>query len=196
MQKIMNKQEKNILKVRERYMHFRKILCTGNPDKKTCIAYGIKQIWPNATFMHLSNGYNFLNFNTDLEYKLKNLFLSHNTFINASYISDNVQKRLLEICCENMKIGDVFNIGSMYEYDGSIDTLYKLSKIKLKTKSIELNSFRFQTCHIVLGGIDKNDKKTKNWIKPIAVAKLISSLMKKKKFKIPIIAMDQPKKPH
>ena len=36
-------------------MENRKVVCTGNPDRPYTIANGIKKIWPNATFLSLSN---------------------------------------------------------------------------------------------------------------------------------------------
>ena len=98
------------------------------------------------------------------------------------------------MCSKYMTIGDVFNIGSTHEYDGLGSENYKRNKIELREKSLELNSFRFQTCHIVMGGIDTGLPETADWIKPNKIAEVISWITKQK-FKIPIIGIDQPKQP-
>ena len=188
----MDLKQQQILEARNKVMENRKVLCTGNPDKISTIASGIKQVWPNATFIHLSKGYDFYKLGEN-EDNLKMLFKTHNTFINASYVN-GVQKSLLEMCSKYMTIGDVFNIGSTHEYDGLGSENYKRNKIELREKSLELNSFRFQTCHIVMGGIDTGLPETTNWIKPNKIAEVISWITKQK-FKIPIIGIDQPKQP-
>ena len=53
----MDLKQQQILEARNKIMENRKVLCTGNPDKISTIASGIKQVWPNATFIHLSKGY-------------------------------------------------------------------------------------------------------------------------------------------
>ena len=68
------------------------------------------------------------------------------------------------------------------------------TKNKLKTKSLQLNNFRVQTTHIILGGIDIGTQQTNNWIKPIDVAELIFWITQQI-HTIPLIALDQNKKP-
>jgi len=93
-----------------------------------------------------------------------------------------------------MKIGNVFNIGSPHEYDNLGDDTYTQSKQALRKLSLELNSFRFQTCRIVLGGIRTDKKETKAWIRPLEIAKLIKWTTTQR-YKVPIIGIDQPKQP-
>ncbi len=168
-----------------------KILCTGNPAKAECIASGIKTIYPATTFIHKSNGYDLKNIDED---KLKNLFETHNTFINASYIDKNCQQKLLKLCNQYMQIGNVFNIGSTNEYDGYGNKDYTESKQQLQKLSLQLNSYRFQTCHIVLGGIKTDKKETASWITPLEIAELIQWTTQQR-YKLPIIGIDQPKQP-
>ena len=75
--------EELIKKARDKFMSSRKIICTGDPNNPEHIAYGIKKVWPDTTFMHKSNGYDL---DTELE-KIKEQLSKHNTFINASYIN-------------------------------------------------------------------------------------------------------------
>ena len=188
----MNQQQSNILNIRNKFMSQRKVLCTGNPDKSGTIASGIKELYPDATFIHLSKGYDFCNLGNKLQ-SLEKLFQSHNTFINASYVK-GAQINLLDICYKNMKIGDVFNIGSTHEYDGLGSDSYRLNKLKLRENSLNFNSFRFQTCHIIVGGIDIGVAESREWIKPKQIAELINWITLQK-FKMPIISIDQPKQP-
>tara|TARA_B100000424_G_C22849404_1_gene453019 strand:+ start:127 stop:699 length:573 start_codon:yes stop_codon:yes gene_type:complete len=189
----MNLRQEQISKVRNRVMEKRKILCTGNPNKIGTIASGVKELWPDATFIHRSNGYDFWNLGDKLE-ELKGLFKNHNTFINASYV-DGVQTKLLDICNLNMIVGDVFNIGSTNEYDNLSSEIYKNHKLALRELSLKLNTYRFQTCHIVMGGIDTGIEERKDWIKPKKIAEVIKWIMEQETFKIPIMGIDQPKQP-
>ena len=93
-----------------------------------------------------------------------------------------------------MPIGEVYNIGSTNEYDGLGPEKYKNNKLELRETSLKLNSFRFQTTHIVMGGIDTGLPETADWIKPIKLVEMIK-WMTEQKFKIPIIGIDQPKQP-
>ena len=43
--------------LRELVMSNRMVLCTGNPDRQGSIASGIREVFPNTTFIHRSNGY-------------------------------------------------------------------------------------------------------------------------------------------
>ena len=182
--------EELIKKARDKFMSSRKIICTGDPNNPEHIAYGIKKVWPDTTFMHKSNGYDL---DTELE-KIIEQLSKHNTFINASYINSEAQVKLLEMCAEAMPIGDVYNIGSSHEYDNLGPEEYKNAKLKLRDKSLSLNSFRFQTCHIIVGGIDRGREDTKGWIEPIEIAELIKWTTTLR-YKIPVIGIDQPKKP-
>jgi hypothetical protein len=189
---MLDKRQQQILAVRNHAMKTRKILCTGNPDRKGTIASGVREIWPEATFIHLSNGYNF----RDLREKQKDieeLFKQHNTFINASYVK-GYQARLLQICNENMMVGDVFNIGTTHEYDDLGHEEYKNNKLKLRKLSLDLNSFRIQTCHVIVGGINIGTSETVDWVKPKRIAEMIKWVTEQD-VKIPIIGIDQQKQP-
>lgn len=182
--------EELIKKARDKFMSSRKVICTGDPSNPKHIASGIKKVWPDATFIYKSNGYDL---DTEQE-KIKEQLSKHNTFINASYINSEAQVKLLEMCAEAMPIGDVYNIGSSHEYDNLGPEEYKNAKLKLRDKSLSLNSFRFQTCHIIVGGIDRGREDTKGWIEPIEIAELIKWTTTLR-YKIPVIGIDQPKKP-
>ena len=182
--------EELIKKARDKFMSSRKVICTGDPSNPKHIASGIKKVWPDATFIYKSNGYDL---DTEQE-KIKEQLSKHNTFINASYINSEAQVKLLELCAEAMPIGDVYNIGSSHEYDNLGPEEYKNAKLKLRDKSLSLNSFRFQTCHIIVGGIDRGREDTKGWIEPIEIAELIKWTINSR-YNIPIIGIDQPKKP-
>lgn len=165
--------------LRELVMSERMVLCTGNPDREGTVASGIREVFPNTTFIHKSNGYDLT------KVSIKDIMSRHNCFINTSYIDHGIQLKLLNDYFESVKIGEVFNIGSTHEYDNlSKYKDYVANKIKLRDRSLELNNYRINSIHIVLG--------EKNKIKPIRVAKLIKWITEQE-MKFPIIGFDYPK---
>ena len=48
---MLDKRQQQILTVRNQVMENRKVLCTGNPNKKGTIASAVKEIWPEATLI-------------------------------------------------------------------------------------------------------------------------------------------------
>lgn len=170
----------------------RKIICTGNPEKNT-IASGIQKRWPDTTFVHLSNGWDLYNMSEDTQNKLADLFAEHTTFINASYIAPGIQKKLLEICNASTKYYEVFNIGSTHEFDQLGPEAYTQSKQELQKTSLNLNTFRFQTTHIMLGGINKQrEADLDSFLSVDEIAETIHWITEQR-FKIPLICIDQPK---
>ena len=93
-----------------------------------------------------------------------------------------------------MIVGDVFNIGTTHEYDDLGREEYKNNKLKLRKLSLDLNSFRIQTCHVIVGGINIGTSETVDWIKPKKIAEMIKWITEQD-VKIPIIGIDQPKQP-
>ena len=165
--------------LRELVMSNRMVLCTGNPDRQGSIASGIREVFPNTTFIHRSNGYDLT------KVSIKDIKSKHNCFINTAYIEHGIQLKLLNDYFESVKIGEVFNIGSTHEYDNlSKDKDYAVNKIMLRNRSLELNNYRINSIHIVLG--------EKNKITPIRVAKLIKWITEQE-MKFPIIGFDHPK---
>jgi hypothetical protein len=179
----------NISMIRKKIMQTRKIVCTGNPDNPTKLASGFRKIFPDTTFIHLSNGWDLTDHSPEAQNRLKELFSKHNTFINASYIAPGVQSWLLDVYNQSVKIADVFNIGSTHEYDEFGIPEYAESKLALRDKSLCLNTYRFQTHHILLGmilgeeglGID-------------TICGIVPWIMDQS-FKVPLICIDPPKAP-
>lgn len=166
-------------KLRDIVMSQRMVLCTGNPDKKDSIANGVREVFPDATFISRSNGYDLT------KVSVKDIMSKHNCFINAAYIQPGVQLKLLTDYFESVKMGEVFNIGSTHEYDNiSVDPKYVASKIELRDRSLELNNYRINSTHIVLGEKDK--------ITPVKIAKFIKWITEQE-MKFPIIGLEYPK---
>lgn len=172
--------------IRKQFFKDRKVICTGNPNKQETIASAVKHVFPNATFIHLTNGWDLTD--TDIDDKLTEIFSKHNTFINASYIGTNIQTKLLNICQSSVKFCDVFNIGSTHEYDEGGSEEYRQDKLELRNKSLAYNTFRFKTHHIIVGKISPQDITTKQ------IADVIYWIMQQE-FEIPMIVIDQPKQP-
>ena len=181
--------------LRKKLMSNRKVLCTGNPNKSTTLASGFKKIFSEITFIHQDAGWDLTDQSTAGQEKLKKVFAQHNTFINASYIAPYVQSYLLETCHQSVKHCDVFNIGSTHEYDGIGTVEYQQSKLDLRNKSLQLNTYRFQTHHVLLGKIQREHVSGNNDGLEIASICNLVSWMLEQPFGIPLICIDQPKTP-
>lgn len=182
-----------IQKARTRMMADRKIICTGNPYRNGTLAHGFKKLFPNAVFLCRSTGWNLDNMNpVDLD-RLRSVFQGCNTFLNCSYIKPGIQETLLDLCHDTLKFCDVINIGSTHEYDGSGDPEYRDSKINLRNKSLLLDSFRFSTCHLILGKLQNNDTSKNETVLDIdQVCKTIIWIWQQP-FHVPIMTIDQKK---
>jgi len=179
--------------LRQQLMSNRTVLCTGNPDNPDLLAHGFRQIYPDATFIHKSNGWDLTDQSADNKTRLQELFSKHNTFINASFIAPFVQSYLLELCAQSVKHCDVFNIGSTHEYDGRGYKDYAESKLDLRNKSLVLNTYRFRTHHIILGGIKRQHQtETDSWLSINDICNMVPWLINQK-FLVPLICLDQPK---
>lgn len=182
----------NLADVRQKLMTDRKIICTGNPDKPFTIASGIKRLFPNATFLCLSNGWDLTDLSLDRA--LKDKFADHNTFINASYIAPDVQSRLLSLCHQSIKFCDVVNCGSTHEYDQLGNVQYERSKRALRDLSLKLNTFRFRTCHLIIGHIATDEQANERQI-PIDLLCRTMFWALEQPFDVPIMSIVNKKMP-
>ena len=167
----------------------RRVLCTGNPDKPFTLAHGFKKIFPSATFIHKSTGWDLTDESEQATQRLMSLFKKHNTFINSSYIAPLVQSRLLDICNQSVKFCDVFNIGSTHEFDGLGDKEYTESKLDLQKKSLGLHTYKFNTHHIILGSI-KQDNTNQNLLDIDTVCNIVPWILSQS-FDVPVICINQ-----
>ena len=188
----MDNKQLLLKKLRDRLMATRKVICTGNPNKPFTLASGVKQIFPDATFIHREAGWDLLDKSPAAEQKLKDVFSQHNTFINASYIAPYIQSYLLAICNQTVKYCDVVNIGSTHEYDNIGSLEYHESKVDLRNKSLQLDTYRFQTHHLILGKIESST--SKNHLTVSTICQMIPWILEQE-FKIPLIAINQPREP-
>lgn len=175
--------------MRQRLMTPRKILCTGNPDRSNTIAQAVKKIWPDASFVSLSQGYDFTSDNLD---NLKDQLQLHNTFINSSYVAPGVQLRLLNLTRDVWKHGHVINIGSTHEFDQ--DSIYSQSKRDLRDRGLALHDYRFRTTHMVLGGLRDHDPDHSNWLDLDHVARTLKWIIEQP-FDTPLICIQAEKQP-
>jgi hypothetical protein len=180
--------------LRKQYMQARKVVCTGNPNNPNLIASGIKQLFPNATFLHKSNGWDLSNLDAQTSSQLKDIFKKHNTFINASWISNMTQVNLLNICNDSCKFCDVVNIGSTHEYTNGGMPGYADAKIALRDQSLALNTFRFKTVHLMLGGIKRYESQNSDWLTIDEICNTIVWTLEQR-YQVPLMCIDQPKEP-
>ena len=177
--------------LRDKLMNHRRVLCTGNPDYPNSLAQGFKKIFPSATFIHKSAGWDLTDESAEALQRLALLFKTHNTFINASYIAPMVQSKLLELCNQSVKFCDVFNIGSTHEFDGLGDKVYTESKLDLQKKSLSLHTYRFNTHHILLGSIKQDNTTEHRRSLDIDTVCNIVPWILSQNFDVPIICVSQ-----
>jgi len=166
-----------------------KILCTGNPNKGT-LAKGIREVFPDADFVHLSNGYDFTT-QAGLD-KFREKIKDYNLFINASRINLGVQLSLLKITREEWLAGHVFNIGSVLEYEhfSWFDPKVTEDKLILRAASIDMCSEKFKTTHIIMGGCKDESPNKDVKMDPASVAKIIQWIANAPNIHIPIIGIE------
>ena len=166
------------------------ILCTGNPNKIT-IASGVKAIFPDADFIHRSNGYD-LNLMHDGANKDKFVekIKQYDVFINASYISHMGQYYLLNAVEETWEKGKVFNIGSRAETDGNLQGTYHIEKNALRLRSMQIRKRKgVRAYHITAPGLDDGKPGHDHWLPMIEVAKVIKMMLESDVY-IPHITID------
>lgn len=168
-----------------------KILCTGNPNKQSVLAYSVKQFYPDAEFLHESMG---IDLTTDKGVKyFEERISKYNIFINSSYIAPGVQETLLRITRNKWKEGHVINIGSVAEYQSDdvncLDMSYINSKISLRNTSMMLGWYDFKTTHLLIGGFkDVNDSNDPR-MDPKRIVEIIDWITKSNEFLIPSISV-------
>jgi hypothetical protein len=181
--------------LRKKFMSDRRVVCTGNPDRPFTLASGFRKLFPDAVFLCRATGWDFQSFDEEQQQALKKIFGKCNTFLNCSYIAPGVQSKLLEICNQSMKFCDVVNIGSTHEFDNLGQESYRLSKLELRNQSLKYNTFRFKTCHLILGGIKNNDsEEKKQWLDIDLICKSTVEIWNRS-YHIPMMVIDQYKEP-
>lgn len=160
-----------------------RVLCTGNPNKKT-LAWAALQKWPGSDSISLSSGWDLrLSTAQDLV-KFQQKISEHNIFINGCYVSPGTQSRLLQIVVEQWMYlsirGHVFNIGTTLEqqnnHDSSTDAYVK-SKLTLRQKSLDFNEQTGITgvkcTYLILGGVNNQEPDTHDYVDPLNIFKVI-----------------------
>lgn len=167
-----------------------KILCTGNPNKLG-IPMAIKNKFLDATFAHLTNGWDLTDFT-----KFKKEIINYNVFINHSSFNPDIQIKLLDITVcswkENNIKGNIINIGSVIEYDflKEYDNKYHWQKTALKNQSINLCSEHIKTTHFIIGGIKNHTSINAEKLECIYIADVIEYILNFP-YHIPIISVEK-----
>lgn len=172
-----------------------RILCTGNPAQKYTIANGIQQVFPDADFISMSTGYDLTFTAEGSEQAFKEKIKNYNILINASFIENGAQLKVLNIANDVWKYGHVVNIGSCAEHDANYPTpLYADAKQELRNRSLELYNYRFRTTHIVLGGLQNDTEQRSAWLNNLQVANTIKWVLDAD-FDVPLIGIEPEKDP-
>jgi hypothetical protein len=166
-----------------------KILCTGNPNDMG-IAHAVKRVWPNASFVSRTNGYD-LSTQEGLD-KFKETIAEYDVFVNNSQVVPGTQETLLNITSKVWTTGHVFNIGSVAEYKRWewFDPLYSAEKRSLRELSLELCNEHFKTTHIVVGGFQDMSPNTEHKMDPINIVNAINWILTSE-FDVPLIGIER-----
>lgn len=166
-----------------------KIICTGNPDK-TGIPKAIRDSFPDATFVSLSNGYDLTSKHGQQQFK--RIIKNFNVFVNVAQLTNGAQEHLLHIAHQAGMKGHVFNIGSIAEYKRWewYDSNYTNEKRSLREASLDLCTEFFKTTHIVTGGFQDSTSADPDRMDPNEIVNAIKYVLNSK-VNIPIIGVEK-----
>lgn len=165
-----------------------KILCTGNPNNPHTLAHGLRKLYPDATFVSQSLGWDL----TATSDRFTELLQNHNIFVNSSYIAPGIQLNLLNIVADSWKFGHIINVGSSHEY--TEDSEYARSKRELRDRSLALHTYRLRTSHIILGGLQDGTIEHTTWLNTDQVASAIKWIIEAN-FDVPVLGIEPEKQP-
>lgn len=169
-----------------------KILCTGNPEH-IGIAMEIKKLFPDATFISRTNGYDLKS--TEGLDKLRSILKNYNVFINNAHPAYGIQLKILKIINEEWETGHVFNIGTVDEYlkwYPAFPDNFKEGN-ELKNLGLELTDENFKVTHITAGGFKSSSNKSgriSDLMDPKHIADSIKWIMEAK-FQVPVIGIEK-----
>ena len=167
------------------------IICTGNP-KGIGIAQEIKKLYPHNTFF-ISRDTGFDLKTSDGVKKFKDIIPEYNVLINSSFIEEGFQEMILDYTYTVWKTGNVFNIGSLDEYEifGGDKNEYYMSSHKLKNKGLYYTDENFKVTHITVGGFQSYVKEgSEQNMHPKHIANTIDWILKAE-FEVPQIGVQQ-----
>jgi hypothetical protein len=153
-----------------------KVLCTGNPND-IGIAQEIRNIFPDASFVSRSSGFNLETEEGRTE--LKKILPKFDVLINNAYVTFGFQKALLILAKEVWESGHVFNIGSLDEYElySHVNPRSHTENNELKNLGLSFNNDKFKVTHITVG-IFKSSKKPKTLELDVMDPKCVAGVIK------------------
>lgn len=176
-----------------------KILSTGNiHNGGICLA--LSKVFPDIEFVSRTNGFD-LSKEEGIK-KFKSIITNYNVFINHSQIAlDNkgnkligAQENLLNIAREAWTVGHVITIGSILEFAqwDFLDPVVGEEKRQLRERSLELNSEKFKTTHLIVSGFDRHYPLEENEIKinPDKIAQTIKFILESE-LDFPLLYVDK-----
>lgn len=169
-----------------------KVLCTGNPND-VGIAMEIKKLFPNATFVSRTSGYDLSTEEGLL--KFKDQLKTHNVLVNNAHVDFGVQERLLMLAREEWKSGHVFNIGSLAEYTRFMKNYYEvfLEKNRLKELGLNLTDENFKVTHVTVGVFKSSVKPNTMNNTDLTPAEIVSAIkwIMESEFQVPVIGIEK-----
>jgi hypothetical protein len=169
-----------------------KILCTGNPNDRG-VPNALQKLYPTATFLSRTTGYDFYEFSGVTEQKLREQLRTHNVLINYSWVTERAQHKILRIAAEEWTHGHVINIGSTNEDNEIIaraEPSYTEDKRQLRRLSLDLNNENFKTTHVVVGGFQGPSPGSAKTMDPMYVANSIKWIIEQD-FEVPLFGIQQ-----
>jgi len=175
-----------------------RVFCTGNSNRNG-VAAAVKLLWPNASFVSRSTGFDFLSWTSDLQSRFTELAVKHNVFINNSFISPGVQTLLLQqthrTWMEHDIKGYIINIGTTLEWSLQ-PSAYAKSKLNLRQHSLELSDQAgitgIRTSHILVGGLNDIGSTSKDGVCPIDLVQTIAWIIGSNS-RLPLLQIDSNK---
>lgn len=157
-----------------------KILCTGRPNHGG-IAASLEKIYPAASFISKSNGYDLIL--EDSYNKFKEIIKDYNVFINHSQIATGMQEKLLKevynIWRENNICGHIISIGSIVELEewAWLDPVTSKEKLSIRNVSLNLNCEKIKTTHLITSGFNRSGPEEDVKIDPDKIVNIIKLIL-------------------
>lgn len=161
---------------------FMRILCTGNPSKPT-IARSVSKIFDNVDYACSTTGWDLRMWDAESETHFRNEIKNYDVLINASFICNGGQMKILNTTYEECDSMHVFNIGSTLEHLG-VNNKYDILPIEkrsLRDRSLQLNNYRtnFKTTHITPAGLNDGQPGHENWLNMDYIAESIDWIIRR-----------------
>jgi hypothetical protein len=164
-----------------------KIICTGNPNEEG-ISKALQQLYPNTMFVSRKSGYDLLT--ADGINKFIQLVKEYNVFVNCSQVAFGIQEKLLNIVIQQWTEGNIFNIGSVLEFNKwqHLDIITSQEKLRLRDASINACTSKLKTTHMIVSGFRDRSNADISRMDPMRIVEAIQWVLNSEAH-IPLISI-------